>query len=256
MTFQLKPIRPKRISDQVFDQLRDLIFRGELKPGDKIMPERELSEVLGVSRTSVRDAIRKLVVMGFLEQRQGQGTFVRSPELADKSPFAMAMENQHATLIDLLEVRMGMECNAAALAAERADEKDIRFLRKSLRDMRGDVEEGKLGNEPDVSFHMAISYATKNPLQVFLMKNFFDYLFIGIKVYLKHLYEEPGNIPHILAHHTRILEAIEARNPEEAYAAMREHITYVMDFFRGINKGGLSIDYGRGDETDAAKPGA
>jgi GntR family transcriptional repressor for pyruvate dehydrogenase complex len=245
MTFQLKPIRPKRISDQVFDQLRDLIFRGELQPGDKIMPERELSEALGVSRTSVRDAIRKLVVMGFLEQRQGQGTFVRSPELAEKSPFAMAMENQDATLIDLLEVRMGMECNAAALAAQRADEKDIRFLEKSLRDMQSDVKGGQLGNEPDVSFHMAISYATKNPLQVFLMKNFFDYLFIGIKVYLKHLYEEPGNIPHILAHHTRILEAIKARDPDEAYQAMREHITYVMDFFRGINKEGLSIEFDR-----------
>lgn len=239
---QLKPIRPKRISDQVFDQLRDLIFRGELKPGDRIMPERELSDALGVSRTSVRDAIRKLVVMGFLEQRQGQGTFVRSPELADKSPFAMAMENQDATLIDLLEVRMGMECNAAALAAQRADEKDIRFLEDSLRDMRADVKQGKLGNEPDVSFHMALSYATKNPLQVFLMKNFFDYLFIGIKVYLKHLYDDPGNIPHILAHHTRILEAVKARDSEEAYQAMREHITYVMDFFRSIKKEGLTIE--------------
>jgi GntR family transcriptional regulator, transcriptional repressor for pyruvate dehydrogenase complex len=245
MGMKLKPIRPKRISDQVFDQLRDLIFRGALKPGDRIMPERDLSEALGVSRTSVRDAIRKLVVMGFLEQRQGQGTFVRSPGLAEKSPFAMVMENQDATLIDLLEVRMGMECNAAALAARRADDKDIRFLETSLAEMREDVRAGKLGNEADVSFHMAISYATKNPLQIFLMKNFFDYLFMGIKVYLKHLYDEPGNIPQILAHHTRILEAIRERDPEEAFEAMREHITFVMDFFRSIRKEGMAIEYDR-----------
>ena len=80
MPHKLKPIKPKRISDQVFDQLRELIFRGEFKTGEKILTERELAEAFGVSRTSVRDAINKLVVMGLLEQRQGQGTFVRSPE--------------------------------------------------------------------------------------------------------------------------------------------------------------------------------
>ncbi|MFW5635358.1 MAG: FadR/GntR family transcriptional regulator [Thermodesulfobacteriota bacterium] len=232
MTVQLKPIKPKRVSDQVFEQLRELIFRGEIKPGDKLMPERELSEALNVSRTSVRDAIRKLVVMGFLEQKQGQGTFVRSPEDMDKSPLAMAMESQNANLIDLLEVRMGMECNAAALAAQRADPEDIRLLERSLAQMRQEVSGGKLGNEPDVSFHMAITYATKNPLHVYLMKNMFDVLFVGIKEYLRHLYEEPGNIPEILKQHTAVVEAIKSGNPETAYKAMKNHITYVMDFFK------------------------
>lgn len=232
MTVQLKPIRPKRISDQVFEQLRELIFRGEIKPGDKLMPERELSEALNVSRTSVRDAIRKLVVMGYLEQKQGQGTFVRSPEDMDKSPLALAMESQNANLIDLLEVRMGMECNAAALAALRADPEDIRLLDRAISQMRHEVNSGKLGNEPDVSFHMAITYATKNPLHVYLMKNMFDFLFVGIKEYLRHLYEEPGNIPEILKQHTAVVEAIKNKNPEQAYKAMKNHITYVMDFFK------------------------
>jgi GntR family transcriptional regulator, transcriptional repressor for pyruvate dehydrogenase complex len=232
MTVQLKPIRPKRISDQVFEQLRELIFRGEIKPGDKLMPERELSEALNVSRTSVRDAIRKLVVMGYLEQKQGQGTFVRSPEDMEKSPLALAMESQNASLIDLLEVRMGMECNAAALAAQRADPEDIRLLERSIAQMRREVNGGNLGNEPDVSFHMAITYATKNPLHVYLMKNMFDFLFVGIKEYLRHLYEEPGNIPEILKQHTAVVEAIKSGNPETAYKAMKNHITYVMDFFK------------------------
>lgn len=232
MTVQLKPIKPKRISDQVFEQLRELIFRGEIKPGDKLMPERELSEALNVSRTSVRDAIRKLVVMGYIEQKQGQGTFVRSPEDMDKSPLALAMESQNANLIDLLEVRMGMECNAAALAAQRADSEDIRLLERSIDQMRQEVNDGQLGNEPDVSFHMAITYATKNPLHVYLMKNMFDFLFVGIKEYLRHLYEEPGNIPEILKQHTAVVEAIKSGNPEKAYKAMKNHITYVMDFFK------------------------
>ena len=232
MKIELKPIKPKRISDQVFEQLRELIFRGELKPGEQIMPERELADALGVSRTSVRDAIRKLVVMGFLEQKQGQGTFVRGTDAIRKSPLAVAMENQDASLTDLLEVRMGLETNAAALAAVRADEKDIHFLEKSLQELEEQVRQGELGNEADVSFHMAITYATKNPVQIYLMKTFFDFLFIGIKENLRYLYEEPANIDQIFEQHSAIIQAIKNRHPEEASAAMRKHIHFVMDFFR------------------------
>ena len=161
MKLPLKPIKPKRISDQVFDQLKELIFRGEMKPGQKIMPERELSEALNVSRTSVRDAISKLVVMGLLEQRQGQGTFVRSMDSIQNNPLAVAIDAQDATLEDLLEVRMGLECNAASLAAQRAVDSDIQFLERSIADMHKEVASGELGTEADVSFHMAIAYATK-----------------------------------------------------------------------------------------------
>lgn len=232
MATSLKPIKPKRISDQVFEQLRELIFRGEIKPGEKIMPERELADVLKVSRTSVRDATSKLVVMGLLEQRQGQGTFVRSPDSLKRNPLAVAMETQDATLEDLLEVRMGLECNAALLAAQRAVENDIHFLKKSIQAMTEEVTSGRLGTEADVSFHMAIAYATKNPLQVFIMKEFFDFLFVGIKENLAALYENPDNIEKIIEQHTGIFHAIEAHDPQSAFHAMQRHITFVLDFFK------------------------
>jgi GntR family transcriptional repressor for pyruvate dehydrogenase complex len=229
---QLKPIKPKRISDQVYEQLRELIFRGEFKPGDKILTERELSKELNVSRTSVRDAINKLVVMGLLEQKQGQGTFVRSPELHDSGLLAQAMESQDATLEDLLEVRMGMECNAAAFAAQRANDKDIAFLKKSLEEMRAEVKDGRLGTEADVAFHMAISYATHNPVQVYLMKRFYDFLFHGIRENLLHLYERPKNVDLIIYQHEAIFETIQAHDPDKAYHAMKDHISYVLNFFK------------------------
>lgn len=228
----LKPIKPKRISDQVYEQLRELIFRGEFRPGEKILPERELSTALNVSRTSVRDAINKLVVMGLLEQRQGQGTFVRSPDPRGKGLLAEAMETQDATLEDLLEVRMGMECNAAALAARRAVEKDIQFLEKSLEEMHAEIREGRHGTEADVAFHMAISYATQNPVQIYLMKRFYDFLFHGIRENLMHLYEDPENLELIIAQHRRIFEAIRDHDPEKASLAMETHINYVLNFFR------------------------
>jgi len=232
MALTLKPIKPKRISDQVFDQLKELIFRGEMKPGKQIMPERELALAMEVSRTTVRDAISKLVVMGFLKQKQGQGTFVRSRDSIENNPFAAAMAVEQAGLEELLEVRMGLECHAAALAAQRADEKDIRFLEKSVGDMKVEVDSGRLGTEADVAFHMALSCATKNPVQIHLMKNFFDFLFVGIKENLKHLYENPANIDQIIAQHAQICRAVKNHNEKEAFAAMQDHIAYVLDFFR------------------------
>ncbi len=236
MPHKLKPIKPKRISDQVFDQLRELIFRGEFKAGEKILTERELAEAFGVSRTSVRDAINKLVVMGLLEQRQGQGTFVRSPESRENSILATMVESQDASITDLLEVRMGLECNAAAMAASKAVEKDLQFMEKSIEEMQKEVKSGRLGTEADVSFHMAIAYATKNPLQVFIMKNFYDFLFTGIKVNLEGLYQVPGNIDTILDQHRAIYQAIREHNPEAANRAMKRHIDFVYGFFESQGK--------------------
>ncbi|MDM8525736.1 FadR/GntR family transcriptional regulator [Desulfococcaceae bacterium HSG8] len=232
MKLPLKPIKPKRISDQVFDQLTELIARGELKPGDKLMPERELSAVLGVSRTTIRNAINKLVVLGFLDHKQGQGTFVRLPDVRDNNPLAIAMQTEDATLEDLLEVRMGLECNAAALAARRAVEEDIHFLEKSLEEMKAEVASDRLGTEADVSFHMAVSYATKNPVQVRIMREFYDFLFYGINENLARLYEKPERIEEILFQHTQIIHAIKKHDPDEAYEAMERHIIYVLNFFK------------------------
>lgn len=233
----LKPIKLRRISDQVLDQLRELVLRGELKPGQQIMPERELAAALNVSRTSVRDAISKMVVMGLLEQRQGQGTFVRIP--ADQqNPLAVAMETQEASLFNLLEVRMGLECAAAAYAARRATDEDLRFLEKSIADMRAEVASGRLGTEADVGFHMAVSFASKNPLQVYIMKNFYDYLFYSIRENLAQLYERPGNIQSILQQHQAIFEAIRSHDPHQAFEAMQRHIDFVLDFLADLQATG------------------
>lgn len=232
MTIPIKPIKPKRISDQVFDQIRELIYRGKLKPGEKLMTERELAQAMNVSRTTVRDAIQRLVAMGLIVQKQGQGTFVKAMDDTLENPLAKAMEAQDASLEDLLEVRMGLECNAAALAAQRADETDITSLIQSIDEMQTEVDSGRLGTEADTAFHMAIAYAAKNPLHILIMRNFYDYLFHGIRENLACLYEDPKNIQEILKQHRTILDSIKARDPYKAYQSMNAHITFVKDFFK------------------------
>ena len=234
----LKPIKPKRMSDQVFEQLKDLIFRGHIKPGERLMTERELAQNLGVSRPTVREAINKLVAMHLLEHRQGQGTFVNMPvTTAEKNPLAAVIDGQDASLMDLLEVRLGLECNAVALAARRASENDIREIEKSVEDMAAAIKEGNLGSDADISFHMAIAYATKNVVQIHIMKSLYDLLFYGIQENLQHLYTEPINLDKVLQQHTDILNAIRQHDPDEAYTAMKRHITFVQDYFRERNIG-------------------
>lgn len=232
MNIRLKPISPKRISDQVFDQLRELIFRGDYKPGQKIMTERELAKVLNVSRNSVREAINKLVTLRFLEQRQGQGTFVRSMDDAVKIPLATVMATQDASLIDLLEMRMGIECTAASLAAQRATSADIEAIEKAIGEMERDTADGGLGTEGDLAFHMAIATATKNPLQIYIMKNVSNFLHVGIRENLLHLYQNPDNITEILRQHKAIALAIRGGDADSAFNAMKNHINYVIRFFR------------------------
>lgn len=229
----LKPIKPKRMSDQVFEQLKDLIFRGHLKPGDRLMTERELAQNLGVSRPTVREAINRLVAVHLLERRQGQGTFVNPPTAgADRNPLAALINGQNASLMDLLEVRLGLECNAVALAAQRAVEEDIHELEKSVQEMGSGVADGKVGTNADIKFHMAIAYATKNVVQIHIMKSLYDLLFHGIQENLQHLYTEPSNLEKVLEQHTDILDAIRGRDPDEAFAAMKRHITFVQGCFR------------------------
>lgn len=228
----IKPIKPKRISDQVFDQIRELIYRGTLKPGEKLMTERELALAMEVSRTTIRDAVQRLATMGLIVQKQGQGTFVKPVGTDLDSPLAKAMETQNASLTDLLEVRMGLECNAAALAAKRADEADITAMTQSIDEMQTEVESGRLGTEADTAFHMAIAYAAKNPLHILIMRNFYDYLFHGIGENLAGLYKDPQNIREILRQHKAILDSIKARNPYRSTTAMNEHINFVLNFFQ------------------------
>lgn len=228
----VKPIKPKRVADEVAQQLTELIYRGFLKPGERLPSERELARQLQVSRPTVREAINQLVVMNLVEHRHGQGTFVRSLDPMSENPMAAFMEGQDVTLEHILEVRLGLECTAAALAAMRADDRDMIHLKNSLEAMKDDIAAGGIGHEPDISFHMAIAYATRNPVHVKVMRSLYDFLFYGIRMNLQKLYEEPGNLPKIVEQHTAIYDAIRHRDSEEALNAMRRHIGFVLDFFR------------------------
>lgn len=224
-------LKPKKLADQVFERIRDLIFKGDLRPGEQLKSERELSDILSVSRPTVRQAIRKLVDLGLIENRQGQGTFICNPkEVRGHNLLREMIDGGEASLRDLLEVRMALECQAASTAALRATAADADLLDRHVKEMRASIEKGELGILEDVRFHMTLAYATKNQVQIMLMKNLYDLLHFGIEESLKQLYLEPQNLKHILEHHQRVSDAVRRRDATAAFSAMREHIYFLIVF--------------------------
>lgn len=197
--------------DTVVDQLRAQLASGEWSVGDRIPTEHDLAEQLGVGRNTVREAVRVLVHAGLLESRQGNGTFVRST--AD--PSAVLRGIRHAGALDVLELRVALEAEAARLAAARRDAHDLLRLRAALETLH---EEGDRAADADVAFHQGVVDATHNAAFVEV------YRFFSVQVH-ESLVEALGDheMPPIdLAAHTALVDAIEAGDAAAAERGARE----------------------------------
>ncbi len=207
--------------EQVAARIQQLIVDGHLRPGDRLPTERELAERFGVSRSSVRDAIRVLELMGLVEPRQGEGTVVRdlSPD-AVVNPLASLLVRSRALLRDLWDVRRMIEPHLAARAAQHATEEEVARLQAILDRQRAKAERGELAVEEDSEFHYTIATASRN--QVIL--RILDVLMDLLRTSRERSLQVPGRLQRSLEGHRRILAAIRRRDPAAAEAAMRRHL--------------------------------
>jgi len=229
MTIVFAPIRPKKISEEIVEQIKKLIAKGELKPGARIPSERDLAGMLGVSRPSVREAIMVLEAMGFLESRHGGGTFVRAlTETCIADPLAILVEQRDPELLRALaEVRMGLESWSAYLAAQRASDAEIAEIRRLFGIMEEQATNGGWDPEVDARFHYAITAATHNSLQMHVLNSVHTLVHATIQVALMEFYRQQGTIQKLRGQHAEILAAIAARDPELAREKMMVHLTMV-----------------------------
>ncbi|PLX90825.1 MAG: FadR family transcriptional regulator [Desulfuromonas sp.] len=229
MTISFQPIRPKKISEEIVEQIKAMIAKGQLKPGDRLPSERDLATMLGVSRPSVREAIMVLEAMGFLDSRQGGGTFVRAlTEASITNPLAKLVEQRDPQVLrSLAEVRMGLESWSAFLAAQRASEEDIEEIRRLYQVMEQQADKGGWSSEVDADFHYAITAASHNSLQMHVLDSVHSLFHATIQVALVEFYRQKGHIRLLLEHHRAIMDAIAARQPEVARQKMMEHLQMV-----------------------------
>ncbi|MFO7982226.1 MAG: FadR/GntR family transcriptional regulator [Desulfuromonadales bacterium] len=229
MTAVFKPIRPKKISEEIVGQIKELIATGELKPGARIPSEREMANLLGVSRPSVREALMVLEATGFVESRQGGGTYVRSlAETALADPLSnLVGERTPRMLYALVEVRMGLESWSAFLAAQRAEDHEIERLRDLYTTMEEQAASGGWDPEIDAQFHYTITGATHNTLQVHVLDTIHTLFNTTIMVALTEFYKKENYIDLLLSQHKDILDAIADHDPERAREKMMDHLDLV-----------------------------
>lgn len=216
----LQRIERSPLYEVVAERLRDFIESENLKPGDRLLPERELAERLGVSRTSVRQALTAMRVMGVIDIRPGAGAYLQRPP-ADLVP-SLAAEVAEAEVDHpmIWEVREGVEVQAARLAARRRSEEDLAAMADALAAMARSIQGGGDGVDGDRLFHRAIVAAAHNDLLSQLVGELGDVVDRTSEVSLT----LPGRAPRSLAAHRQILAAIEAQDEEQAAERMRKHI--------------------------------
>jgi GntR family transcriptional repressor for pyruvate dehydrogenase complex len=218
-----KPIKHVKVSDEIVDQIRNLISQGKLKPGDRLLPERELIREFDVSRPSLREALNSLITMGFLEIK-GKRTYIKSVASESmQNPLSLLLKADTQKIFDLIEVRKAIEAWGAFLAAQRATEEDIKQLANIIEEMRGAFEKGQSWEKQDADFHLGLAQATHNTIQTHIMSTIYDLL----RESMAKVFKDRSKVKKLLDHHQRIFNAIKNHSPDKAREKTLEHLSYV-----------------------------
>ncbi|MEU1485087.1 FadR/GntR family transcriptional regulator [Streptomyces sp. NPDC005752] len=221
MSDALRPMGRTRLYEQVLDRLRSYAAESGLVAGDRLPPERDLAQRLGVSRASVKQAIVVLEVQGLVEVRHGGGTYLLGRGL-DAEPVERLVERRRR-LPDVLEAREALETKLAELAADRRTEEDLTALRASLAHMAAEIADGGHGVEGDRRFHASVTAAAHSALLAEFMRSIADQITESRHESLR----QPHRPGRSLTQHRAILDAIEGQRGKAAAAAMRRHVRAV-----------------------------
>jgi GntR family transcriptional regulator, transcriptional repressor for pyruvate dehydrogenase complex len=218
-----RPVLRSRLYEQVADQISTWIAENGLLPGDRLPPERELAQRLGVSRATLSQALVALEVIGVVVVRHGDGTVLT--ERARTGPVIEAIRAHADRLPEIIEARDALESKLAALAASRRTDADLAAIRAALEEMERDIDAGGRGVDADEQFHGAITAAARSELLTQMMAAIHDLI---RETRLESL-SQPGRPRESLAGHRRVADAIAAGDPEAAAQAMHEHVMLVSD---------------------------
>jgi GntR family transcriptional repressor for pyruvate dehydrogenase complex len=233
----LRPVgAPKSLSSEVVDRLAEQIMSGQLPVGAKLPSEQEMMRGMGVSRTVVREAVAALRARGLVITRQGAGAFVDRD--ASRQPYAIDPEGLGSldSVLDILELRMAVESEAAAIASERATQAQIKAIGEAQRVFSRAITSGERAIKEDFAFHQAIAAATQNSRFVEFL-DFLGRLIIprqSIRSFEGSAEGPRQYLGRIEKEHEVIFQAIGARSPKKARDAMRGHLLKSRERYREL----------------------
>lgn len=222
------------LGDRASAALLEHIRAEQLQPGSSLPSEAKLTELLGVSRPVVREALRNLRGLGIIEIFNGRGAVVRELSPASLEVFfAHALQTIDNSLIDLMELRTGLECEAAALAAERHGEADAAEMQRLVGEMRAALGEAERYSRLDAELHVAISRASGNPLYLHMVQSIRTAMqeasLRGMQLRLGR--EEVAAVQQM---HETVVARIMARDPDGAFREMKRHMQMATEAFRRV----------------------
>jgi GntR family transcriptional repressor for pyruvate dehydrogenase complex len=223
-----EPTAASQTTEEVVARVSELIKDAQLKAGDRLPPERELSKQLGVSRPSLRAGLRALSSMGVLKSRQGAGTFVAGgPPTLDSEPLRLLASLHGFSFDHMFEVRSILEVGAAGLAAEHATSEQLATLADEIAEMYASLGDPQEYLVHDIRFHRAIADASGNPTLATLVE------MVSAVMYerRRETIERAHDFGESLELHQQVYRAIRSRQPDDARAAMREHIVRAQQAF-------------------------
>lgn len=226
---EYKKIKPRKIYEQVAEELLLNIKNGDLKPGDKLDSVWQLAENFQVGRSAIREALSALRAMGLIEMRQGEGTFVREFDPSMISlPITTAVLMKKEDIENLLEVRKVLEVGASGAAASKRTEEDLTNMKNVLEKMLNSVGDEELGEKADFQFHLAVAKASQNPLLVGLMNNVGEMMLQSMRETRRvWLYSKETTSQRLYDEHMQIYKAIEAMDVRRAQDLMISHLMSV-----------------------------
>jgi GntR family transcriptional regulator, transcriptional repressor for pyruvate dehydrogenase complex len=215
------PLSKTRLFENIVRQIQEQIKAGDLKPGDKLPPERELAEMFNVSRNSLREALRTLEIMNCVQIKSGEGVFIKEIRIDELfEPIIDAISFDKQLLLDLLDVRELFEVETARRAALYGTEDDFRRIREAVELTEKEIKSKGIGLSGDSSFHYAIAAATHN--RAFMM--IFNLITEALMKNMEATLTIPGQPHRTLSDHKKIYEAIANRHADLAAHLMQEHI--------------------------------
>ena len=223
-------VQPEKLSTSVVRQIELLILRGVLRPGERLPSERELSEKLGVSRPSLRDAVAELQEQGLLTTRAGSGIYVAEVLGSAFSPALTRLFSSHdEAVFDYLSFRRDMEGLAAERAARLGSDSDLAVIQAIFSKMEAAHNRKSAADEArlDAEFHTAIIDASHNVIMLHMMRSMFDLLREGVFYNRQVMFKQRTTREALLDQHRQINVALQARDPAAARAAIEAHLDYV-----------------------------
>lgn len=240
-----EPIRPAKLADTIADHLEQLILEGSLKPGERLLAERELALRFDVSRPSLREALDKLEKRGLLTSGRGGATYV-APLLGEgfTEPLYAALASRPETTFDYLEFRRFIEGSAAYFAALRGTDVDRDLIRQGFEKMEAAHQKDDSSDEADADadFHLAVYEASHNLVMLHIMRSLSDMLRKDVFYNRAKLYQRQGVRELLLEQHRAVYQTVMAGDPDAARAAAEAHIDFTRDALMEIAKADARLE--------------